>query len=119
MGGLVPELEPFSEIVEKKLQLEFSVNATDLQTARVLLSSYGTENWHREQNRVRLAILKLAGGNLQGIKQWVETAKSDYRDALAWAEYPSQMKSTKSDVELQARDLKQYQDWLDGRCSLE
>jgi hypothetical protein len=29
------------------------------------LRTYGTEEWHREQNRVRLAIIKVSGGNLE------------------------------------------------------
>ncbi len=85
-----------------------------------LLSTYGTESWHREPDRVRLGILKLAGGDPKRVKEHLEAANCDWRDVLAGAEYPEYYqklfgihKMPKKDIEaIIARDWKQYQDWL-------
>ena len=42
--------------------------------------------------RVQLAVLKLCEGNRDEIGELVEMASRDYRDALAYAEYPEQMR---------------------------
>ena len=85
-----------------------------------VLSEYGTESWQREPDRVRLAVLKLAAGNMEKLRQGIETAKQDYRDVLAYAEYPGYMTrvpgpGTRPPDEVQRivdADWKQYQDWL-------
>jgi len=38
--------------------------------------------------RVKLAVVKLSGGNLDKLKQMSAEAKRDYRNVLYWAEYP-------------------------------
>ena len=73
--------------VERVLKRDFS--SDDVTAALALLADYGKETWHREVPRVRLAILKLAGGNLQKLREAIKTASNDYRDVLAYAEYPS------------------------------
>jgi len=92
------------------------------QVAEVVavLNEYGTESWQRETHRVRLAVLKLAAGNMEKLRQGIETAKKDYRDVLAYAEYPGYMSrapgpGTRPPDEVQRivdADWKQYQDWL-------
>ena len=42
--------------------------------------------------RVTLAALKLAGSDLGEIRRCVDAARTDYRNILAWAEYPRQMR---------------------------
>jgi hypothetical protein len=110
----MPGAEPFSNQVEQKLLALFGGNEMELQAARRLLATYGEERWHREQNRVRLAILKLSGKSISNIEPWVRRAKEDYRDALANAEFPEQMKSLSSTPEMLERDRKQYLDWLNS-----
>jgi len=71
--------------------------------------------------RVRLAVVKLSGGNLAEMRNQVDVAKRDWRDVLAIAEEPEAFKIglvalSKLDAEaraaLNARDQKQYDDWL-------
>jgi hypothetical protein len=59
------------------------------QAAEVLalLGTYGTEEWEREAPRVRVAILRLAAGDLDRLQQQLDYAKRDYRDVLLGAEY--------------------------------
>ena len=79
-----------------------------------MLDLYGRESYEQEQIRVRLAILKLSEGNLDNLRLLVESAKRDYRDVLAWAEYPNAMTSLPLLPPRLSRDkdLKQYQVWL-------
>jgi hypothetical protein len=84
------------------------------------LNEYGTEDYHREKERVQLAVLKLAGGSREKLRYEIEGAKCDYRDVLGPAEYPGYTKKAfridKLSEEEQKRlidaDWKQYQDWL-------
>lgn len=82
-----------------------------------ILSEYGTQNWHRECPRVQLAVLKLAGGNLKDLRRYIEAAKSDYRDVLAWAEFPAYFRqgTFASEAARQSvieSDWHQYERWL-------
>ena len=89
-----------------------------------ILDRYGTEEYHRESPRVGLAILKLAGTDLERIEHYVEQASMDYRDVLAMAEYPGQMRShtlKQKDPERYAQiveeDRKQYEEWINNQLS--
>jgi hypothetical protein len=83
-------------------------------------AEYGRENWHREPDRVRLAVLKLAAGSVERLRTEIESAKCDYRDVLAYAEYARYMKGVppSEDFPDEKRqqiidaDWKEYQDWL-------
>jgi hypothetical protein len=85
-----------------------------------VLGEYGTEDYHREKERVQLAVLKLARGSPEKLRREIEGAKCDYRDVLAPAEYPDYSKKIFRIDELpkeeQRRiieaDWKQYTDWL-------
>jgi len=88
------------------------------------LATYGREDYEREQERVRLAILKLCEGTVDQLLTLVSTAKRDYRDVLLWAEYPEQgradwsrrMELTQAEkhrlAEIRRRDRRQYEEWL-------
>ncbi len=85
------------------------------------LQSYGSESWHVETDRVHLAVLKIANGDLSEVERNVSIAINDYRDVIAEAEYPEQCKlgfagmdSTPQPqlMEMEQRDLTQYQEWL-------
>src|SRR5262245_19325929 len=41
-----------------------------------------------ERERVQVAVLKLANGNLDDLRRYIESAKCDWRDVLGPAEYP-------------------------------
>ena len=93
---------------------------TDTEAVMSSLQVYGTERWHREVDRVRLAILKLAAGDATKVVAHMQLACTDYRDVLAGAEYPDYTRASAHDLsddselacELVNRDWEQYQTWL-------
>ncbi len=48
------------------------------------LDQYGTEPHERERERVQLALIELSAGNKDLLLRYVQDAKTDYRDILAW-----------------------------------
>jgi len=82
-----------------------------------LLENYGKGNHEQEVPRVRLAVLKLANTDINEIRKYVGKAKQDYRDILAWAEYPRQSKKwsmpdgSKKKTLIEA-DRVEYEEWL-------
>lgn len=82
-----------------------------------ILDKYGAEDYHREKDRVQLAVLKLAGGSREKLRREIEEAKCDYRDVLSPAEYPSYPWDARKlpageRKKIIAADWKQYMDWL-------
>jgi hypothetical protein len=55
-----------------------------------VLTSYGIESYEREKERVLLAVLDLAKGSRDAVRDYVNRAKRDYRDVLFWSEYPEE-----------------------------
>ena len=47
-----------------------------------LLSTYGTEVWHREPDRVLRDMVILSRGSMDKLREVIELAKNDYRDVL-------------------------------------
>jgi hypothetical protein len=101
----------------------------DPQEILDILDEYGVENHERGRARVHLAILKLSEGNRDRLAELVRMAKRDYRDVLAYAEYPEEMKRglcprlgfvgmkqlpAEEVKALRQRDRKQYLEWLGG-----
>ncbi len=86
--------------------------------AIAVLNSYGKESQEQEPVRVRLAVLKLLGTDpdIEKLAEITRAAKTDFRDVLAWAEYPRQSKhwSAKGTEKekLLIADLNEYQEWL-------
>ena len=84
------------------------------------LGVYGDESDPAGRERVWLAIIKLAEGDLAALRKMTDAALTDFRDVLAWAEYPEQMReetwrmdeSSKEYREILERDRRQYEDWL-------
>ena len=86
-----------------------------------ILSQYGHEGFHREVDRVKVAILKLAGKSPERVRYFTLMACRDYRDVLSAAEYPNQTgkhylkdKDPARYGELVEEDEKQYQAWYLG-----
>ena len=85
-----------------------------------ILAEYGTEIWHKEKERVRLAALTLANGSIEELRRAIDRAKLDYRDVLAPAEYPKFMQKGLRFRRLRSRDREliytddwqQYERWL-------
>jgi hypothetical protein len=71
--------------------------------------------------RVALAILKLSDGDLDAVRGNIEAASRDWRDVIAYAEYPAYMSKVpgtgalRSDQRNQIirSDWEQYRSWLD------
>jgi hypothetical protein len=86
--------------------------------AEAELRRYGTEFCENEPARVRLAVLKISGADLDRIRSNIATAKQDYRDIPAYAEYPRQMGqdswklSPAQNRALVAADRRGYEEWL-------
>lgn len=107
------------EDVERVVRRDFAPNEVD-EVLRVL-SEFQEEGSEREVYRVQLAVLKLAAGSMDGLRSHIESAKGDYRDVLAWAEYPLYFQSSCTGDEDSAAeeqriidaDWKQYREWLD------
>jgi hypothetical protein len=54
------------------------------QIAEVLaiLSEYGTEEWHREEERVKRDVIIISKGSITMLKSTIKLAMCDYRDVL-------------------------------------
>jgi hypothetical protein len=83
------------------------------------LSKYGAEQHEQGSDRVRLAILKLAGTSPEQLRYWVDIAKRDFRDVLAAAEYPDELRAPTWRMpaaeagDIRKRDAEQYWKWLE------
>ena len=112
----IPQVTP--DDVERVVCRDFT--AYEYAAVTAMLGEYGTERWHREPTRVQLAALKVANGSLDKLRACIDSAKRDYRDALAAAEYPAYFKIGFPIRELPKKerrriideDWRQYEDWL-------
>jgi len=112
----IPQVTP--DDVERVVCRDFT--ADEYATVTAMLNEYGPEKWHRESARVRLAALKLANGSVRRLQVSIDSAKRDYRDALAAAEYPAyfnigsrvQELSIKERSRVIDEDWRQYEEWL-------
>ena len=104
--------------VERIVRRDFPAD----RTVEVLsmLDEYGREDWQSEHHRVRLAVLKLAAGDIMRLRYQIEAAKRDYRDVLGPAEYPGYTKrmfrigrlAQDDQQRIIDADWRQYQEWL-------
>ena len=81
----------FASILARKLNALFP-QERHRRRAEATLNSYGTQPHEQEALRVRLAVIKLSGDDLEKIEHNTTRAKQDDRDVLAWAESPRQSK---------------------------
>jgi hypothetical protein len=86
-----------------------------------ILDGYGAEEWQQGKERVQLAILKVSGGDIDRLRELVDTACYDFRDVVAPAEYPrfwaiglvaAEKMSDEEKKRLIEDDWRQYQEWL-------
>lgn len=92
---------------------------SQLRTALAVLDQYGSEPWHKEIARVRLAALKLASRDISALQAHVNVACRDFRDVLSSAEYPAYSGAPPTlgpdDVQaLLTADRRAYDAWLRG-----
>jgi hypothetical protein len=94
----------------------------DRQEIVAVLDQYGAESGEQGRARVQLAVLKLCDGRRERLADLVAMAKRDYRDVLAYAEYPEAMKlgfvgmrelSPEEAQAVRQRDREQYLKWLE------
>ena len=112
----IPQVTP--DDVERVVCRDFTADEYTAVTG--MLNEYGTEKWHREPTRVRLAVLKVANGSVQKLRACIDSAKRDYRDALAAAEFPAYFMIGFRVRELPEKerrriiddDWRQYEEWL-------
>lgn len=74
----VPEVS--DEDVRRVALREFG--AENLSRVLEVLEEYGKQKWNEPSPRVRLAILKMADRDFARLKQALQVAIDDYRDAL-------------------------------------
>jgi len=84
------------------------------------VDGYGTEAWHKERDRVQLAVLMQCDGKVERLRQLVELAGRDFRDALVGAEYPEEVQASPKTppaemAAIRQRDRAQYEAWLASR----
>ena len=110
------------------------VNQEDVE--RVLQRDFPVEHWQelremiqlvqvREKDRVILACLKNARGDVQRLKGNLNEAEGYWREIISEAEYPFYSKkmfridklTEKERADLIEKDKKQYLDWLNRKAS--
>lgn len=100
-------------IVERDFKYEFT-------TVMDLLNELAMGKQDPGAAHIQLAALKLANGSMEKLRSNIESAKRDYRDILAYAEYPEYVKKGFRVRELPAderlriidNDWRQYNEWL-------
>lgn len=125
-GG--PEPVELTELVTRKVKHLFPADE-QAEAIRLLEKECGRNLPFCEDSdaqgleRVRLAVVKLAGGSLAELRRQVAMAKQDWRDVLLPAESPEAVKAglfraTRLDAEarrtIEERDRRQYEEWLRG-----
>jgi hypothetical protein len=110
--------KPSRELVLKKLHDCFP-DPHQAEEAMAILDTYGTQKWHRERERVQLAILMRSNGQLERLKMVTKVASNDYRDVLR-AEYLEEIQASSGKTPpqemaaIRQRDRARYEAWLDS-----
>jgi hypothetical protein len=107
------------EDVERVLQRDFPVDHR--QELREMMQRLEV----REKDRVILACMKSAGGDVQKLRGNLNNAAGYYREIISEAEYPFWSKrmfrieklSEKEVADIIEKDKKQYLDWLNRKTS--
>jgi hypothetical protein len=114
--------QPIPKVTQKHVEriVRRDFPADKFEEVMAMLNEYGKEKFESEVDRVRLAILKLAERNIDALRKRVNEAKSDYRDVLAGAEYPSSRWDTfrlsaEEKKQIYAKDWQQYLTWANAK----
>ena len=109
-----------SKLLPRILEKMFPDPDTRDQVADIL-EQYGQAQFQKEWDRVKMAILKLAGKSPERVRYYTLMACRDYRDVLAAAEYPKEMgyypwreNDPERLAQIQKEDLQQYREWYLG-----
>jgi len=107
-----------SKHVERIVRRDFP--AEKFSEIMAALDEYGKESYEREIDRVQLDILKLASGKMDELQQAIKSAKSDYRDVISMAEYPSSRWDTfklpaEEKKQIYSKDWQQYLDLANAK----
>jgi hypothetical protein len=70
-----------------------------------IVNRYGTETYENEIARVRLAIIQLSAGDEEKLAYFVDIAKTDYRDVLAWQQLGPISEEEGQKLQAQAREI--------------
>lgn len=114
------EKTDYAAVLSKKMLQLFS-DPDERAIVHEELIRYGQEEYEREPERVRVAILKVAGTSLEEIRQWVGIAKNDYRDVLASAEYPNELAAPTWEMaddtcrQIRHKDAREYDEWIGSK----
>ncbi|MEA2002236.1 MAG: hypothetical protein U9N84_10195 [Actinomycetota bacterium] len=106
-------MDHLASIVLRKLQETFPV---DLQPAAEALLRSGEMTSAEGLHRIQLAAIRLSHGDLERLTELMSLARIDYRDVLAPAEFPRQMRTAPGTItaEMVAADRAEYDAWLEG-----
>ena len=115
---------------------QFTPQVTQEDVERVLQRDFPAEHWEelremiqlvqvREKDRVILARMKNAGGDVQKLNGNLNEASGYYREIIGEAEYPFYLKkmfwidklTEKERLDIIEKDKKQYLDWLNRKSS--
>lgn len=111
----------YPRLLNRVLKHLFRISSHRAEAIRIL-QQYGSSSTEPECDRVRLAILKLAGADLTQIQAAVIAAKEDYEDTLSWAEAPWETKLLMANhkvpsarkLQIAAQDRQQCDNWLEA-----
>ena len=112
----VPQIS--AEDVDRLIRRDFPLE--QFADVKAVLTEYQSGPWKVSADRVRMAVLKLSDGDLTRLRTHIEMAKRDFRDVLAYAEYPAYMRTgfgvgnlpKTEQSRIIDRDWQQYEEWL-------
>ncbi|MEM9364051.1 MAG: hypothetical protein AAGA43_15525 [Bacteroidota bacterium] len=105
----------------KEGEIDFLIVREFPKRAREVENKFsGLHEFWMNTNRTKAAILKLAKGDFDKIRELIKQANADPRDVIAYAEFPRIMQFSWSDKnkmteeekeELRQNDWEEYQEW--------
>ena len=107
-------MNQFDDLVLRKTRSIFGENSTEALT---ILAACPDAGQAASQARIQLAVLKLSEGKLESLRTYLNASLRDWRDVLAWAEYPEELRAgaplgSPERQSIQQRDKEQYLAWL-------
>lgn len=91
----------------------------ELHEIMLILDDYGHDTYQQVAPRIQMAVLRMCNGKVNRLRAYMDTARGDFRDVLAVAEYPRQFRNGMIDSEAKTseadaatKDYEAYQSWL-------